>query len=377
MAASHQQQLQQQEQEEVDYFDLLPDPVLLLIFNKIFDAKSLCRCLSVSKRFQSLITQVDSMSIQIGGSPHASNRSKSSKSLARTLIHKFISKPLHFLHQIVVKKSDLSSFGSKSSVSRDVFHWMTKYLKNFSEVESLRLELSCQGGRRHGSEIIAIQNRVPLLKWNAEFGKELQRCVILGATSFEKRQFSKEDEGIERSETVATLSHDDLKSRIVWIIYCLLAASARHCLLKKMAIDCPKLKDAVIVDSSKQGKLLMKEDQIKDLMNSMDSSMSSDEHNQIWQRNCVPDLMIKLWYVNELELPRSEYVMKGATLVAVRPSVVVDGKFDDGDGDDDSSSVLKGCFDGGEEGEEVFAEAIREMMKRKEKKTYKLEMNSF
>ncbi|KAJ0451358.1 putative F-box domain-containing protein [Helianthus annuus] len=44
-----------------DWFDSLPDSLLLLIFNKIGDVKALGRCCAVSRRFHSLIPLVDNV----------------------------------------------------------------------------------------------------------------------------------------------------------------------------------------------------------------------------------------------------------------------------------------------------------------------------
>ena len=42
-----------------DYFDRLPDSLLLLIFNKLDDIKVLGRCCANCKRFNTLVLQVD------------------------------------------------------------------------------------------------------------------------------------------------------------------------------------------------------------------------------------------------------------------------------------------------------------------------------
>ncbi|GMH11456.1 hypothetical protein Nepgr_013297 [Nepenthes gracilis] len=352
-------------QQEEDYFDLLPDPILLLVFDKVLDAKSLCRCLLVSKRFASLIPQLDSISIKIGTPRKKSDgalrklRTGSSNNLVNTLICQFIAKPLQFLQHLAMMKSDSTS----ENGDLNYVHWMTKYLKNFSEVRFLQLELPSRGSEIGGKD-------TPFLKWTAEFGKELQRCVILQANSFEKREntcnSTKIDEEEFHQNQSVLLSNDDLKTRIIWIITCVVTASARHSLLKKLVTDCPELRNAVITDSSKQWKLSMKEDQIRELRNEMNSSSCSA--SQMSQRTCVPDLVMRLYYVRELELACSGYAMKGATLVAIRSASLAEER--------DGDSFLKGCL-GGREGGELLAEAAREITRRTDKTVYKVEMSSF
>ncbi|XP_059663684.1 uncharacterized protein LOC132309386 [Cornus florida] len=50
---------------EEDHFDRLPDHVLDCILNKVVDGKSLVRCLTVSKRFASLLSHINSTTLEI------------------------------------------------------------------------------------------------------------------------------------------------------------------------------------------------------------------------------------------------------------------------------------------------------------------------
>ncbi|GJU51197.1 acetyl-CoA carboxylase 1 [Tanacetum coccineum] len=49
----------------VDHFDHLPDSIVLLIFNKLLDVKTLGRCYVVSKRFQNLIPQAENVVVRV------------------------------------------------------------------------------------------------------------------------------------------------------------------------------------------------------------------------------------------------------------------------------------------------------------------------
>ncbi|MFS7930078.1 putative F-box domain-containing protein [Helianthus anomalus] len=48
-----------------DDFDRLPDPIFLTIFNYISDIKTLIRCRSVSRRFNSLVPHSDSLLLRV------------------------------------------------------------------------------------------------------------------------------------------------------------------------------------------------------------------------------------------------------------------------------------------------------------------------
>ena len=48
-----------------DHFDRLPDSLVLVIFNKLGDIKALGRCFVVSKRFNSLVPQVEDVVVKM------------------------------------------------------------------------------------------------------------------------------------------------------------------------------------------------------------------------------------------------------------------------------------------------------------------------
>lgn len=373
---------QRKEEENIgeDFFDHLPDPILLLIFNKLLDAKSLCRCLLVSKRFATLIPEVDSISLVMN--PEKSRKPSGDSSIVRTgsrsasknffksFISKFISKPFQFIGQVLGKKHGTQSWSN--DVVIDVFNWVGSALKNFNEIQSLKLELPC-----HGGGDVGVNKAIPLLKWEAGFGKELERCVILGANSIvEKREkiVKGEDGNDENGDNEPLFSDDELKMRIIWIISCLIASSARHNLLKKIVSDCPKLENAVISDAGKQGKVSMDVGQIRELRDAFKNTTTTNNNNDNplgTQSGYVGNLVMKLWYVKELELPSCGLVMKGATMVVIRPDGKLGGE-EEREREGDGLSLRK-VF----ERDEVFEEAAKELLRMKEKKMYRLEMNSF
>ncbi|KAF2552990.1 hypothetical protein F2Q68_00035860 [Brassica cretica] len=182
----------------IDHFDHLPDSILLLVFNKISDVKSLGRCCVVSRRFHSLVTQVENVLIRVDcvisdddNSSLSSIKSRSSASGPFSSIFRLvfggIVKPLQALGQFLgARRSCGSSSSSSLSISGDeveggeieqggvTHHSPTQVLKNFEEIRYLRIELP--------SGELGIDEGV-LLKWRAEFGSTLDHCVILGASS--------------------------------------------------------------------------------------------------------------------------------------------------------------------------------------------------
>lgn len=332
-----------------DHFDRLSDELLTLIFNKVLDAKSLCRCSVVSKRFASLIPQTDNVSLIVP----SSNSSKPKRGTffivcLKYLVGKFITKPLQFLYQTVVPKL------SVNSDEDETYQFTTEVLRNFINIKRLSIQLPC-----HGDEL-GSKGTNYFLRWKAEFGRELESCVVLGATSFHRSSSTPSSHKKHKQLHEPMSATDELKTRVVWMISCLIAASTRHWLLKQIIVDSPMNPQSVMIsDSSKQGRLIMGEEQFKELRRSMNPTAPVE-------RTMVPAVRVKLWHVPVLELPASGRVMNGATLIVIRPAerTMKMESEDEGLGD---------CFEGEEE-EEDLREAVREMLK--EKKPYKIEMDS-
>ncbi|KAL6998839.1 hypothetical protein U1Q18_040953 [Sarracenia purpurea var. burkii] len=135
--------------------------------------------------------------------------------------------------------------------------------------------------------------------------------------------------------------------------------------------DHPMLRSVVVSDGSKQGRLSMRTEQVEHLRSNL-TSAAQLESSSSPDRTPVPALKMTLWHVPVLELPVSGCVMKGATLLVIKP--VYGANVAERDGD-----LVGRVWDGEEEVKEaetmMFGEAAREMMKNK--KTYTLEMNSF
>lgn len=346
-----------------DSFDRLPDSLLLCIFNKLHDIKALGRCAAVSKRFNSLVLQVEEVVVKVDCviSTEESNLSIKGKNILTHLFKLLVGsliKPLHALQQLLSCK--------KSVLPEVAHHSPCEVLKNFKGVRHLRIELP--GGE------LGVNDGI-LLKWRAEFGSTLESCVILAASSLVNADKHVENNTESRSADAASrsvngensLSMQDgncnipesfftnggLKLRVVWTISSLIAASARHYLLQQIILDHPTLESLTLADADGQGMLCMSKKQLIDFRNKPITASASSNRTQ------VPALNIKLWYAPSLDLPGGA-AMEGATLIAIRPSDHLAKK--------DTESLPMNAF------EEPFNNAAGSLVRRR---TYLLEMNSF
>ncbi|CAL0309007.1 unnamed protein product [Lupinus luteus] len=369
---------------KIDHFDRLPDPLILLVFNKVGDVKALGRCCVVSRRFHALVSQVDNVIVRVDCviSDDDSNASDSSPdkpngpfSTLFRLVFGGIVKPLQALGQFLgpnrtalVSGSSASASPSSSSLAVGAseedggadqggvtHHSPTQVLKNFSEIRVLRIELP--------SGELGIEDGV-LLKWRADFGSTLDNCVILGASSVihpkTENAGGGDDDNNNGDDDNGSIpdsfyTNGGLKLRVVWTISSLIAASARHYLLQPIISEHKTLENLVLTDADGQGVLHMNSDQLEELrVKPLSASLAS-------KRTLVPALNMRLWYAPHLVLSDG-VVLKGATLVAIRPTEQSPKK------EPSDVSWVSTAF------EEPYRTAARMLVKRR---TYCLEMNSF
>lgn len=336
--------------EQMNFFDGLPDHVLQLVFNKVHDAKSLSLAMCSCKRFRAIVSQVDDVSLSIRTSSVVTNSQEEKKNLFKGFVNRVLVKPLSFLFRFL-----RSSKCNSIDVDEDCSYSMpNEALKPFNEVKRLEIKLPKSNFEKSSN----------LLKWKAEFGRQIKSCVLVGATSISKTQM----ESCCNNQEIR-LSEEGFKLRIVWSISCLIAASARHILIQRTLNDHEKLESLVIRDESNQGLVSMNREQIQELKKSMISENGGEGF--LFDRSKVPALRMKMWFVPELMLPQSAMVMKGATLVVMKPVASGEEKAEG------CGSLVAAAFDGEEEEEEneVFGEAARELMKKE--KSCILEITSF
>ncbi|KAL4200736.1 hypothetical protein AMTRI_Chr02g255040 [Amborella trichopoda] len=245
----------------------------LLLSIKVQDIKSVGLCLSISKRFFSLIRMVEDILIKVDFNLR------------------------------------LSLSSPQTGVSEVTHHSPVEVLKSFSSIRTLKIQLP-NGELRFGDGV--------LLKWRAEFGTSLESCVILGLPFGELR-----------------------KLRVVWTISSLIAASARHFVMRQIISEHPGLERLTITYCDNQGVLSINSGQLSEIRVKPISASASANRTQ------VPALSMKLRYAPYIELPNG-MGFKGATLEA--------------------DQFVSMAFDG------AFREVAKLLVKRK---THILEMNSF
>jgi len=342
-----------------DQFDRIPDSIVLVIFNKLADVRSLGRCSAVSKRFNSLVPLVHDVYVKIdrvvtidGEADDSLNlSSRKPRNLFTHLVKLMffaILKPFHHLHNDNGVNKPLLP-----QVSR---HSPAQVLKKFTNVRSLKIELPAGD--------VGTEDGV-LLKWRAVFGNTLQSCVILGGTKVDQKMNSSSQEFVATDEDNGSIpdsfyTNGGLKLRVVWTISSLIAASTRHYLLRPIIEDHPTIKSLVLTDADGQGTLIMGAEQLREFReNPMATSALSN-------RTQVPASNMKLRYAPVLELPGG-MVMRGATLVAIRPSEDT-GNINNSLSKKETETFVSGAFD------EPLKAAVKALVKRR---TYLLEMNGF
>ncbi|XP_047328023.1 F-box protein At5g46170 [Impatiens glandulifera] len=365
----------------IDHFDTLPDSILLLIFNKISDVKALGRCVGVSRRFQSLVLQVESIVVRVdcvisdddpSSISGSADKSRNTFSTLFRLLFGGVIRPIQSLGQLLSNKRSISCSSSTLSADGDddssdlddgvvMHHSPTQVLKNFIDIRSLKIELP--------SGELGIENGV-LLKWRATFGSTLDTCVILGASSVihpnpDKQSSSEDDDNINEDDhnggsiPESFYTNGGLKLRVVWTISSLIAASARHYLLQPIINEHKTLEKVVLSDGDDQGVVTMNKEQLEELrVKPLCASSAS-------KRTVVPALNMRLWYSPFVKMSDGT-VLKGATLVAIRPSVQSSSSA--GEASSSDVSWVLSAFN------EPYGSATKVLVK---KRTYCLEMNSF
>ncbi|KAH9690775.1 F-box protein [Citrus sinensis] len=175
----------------MDHFDQLPDALILLIFSSVSDVKTLIRCRSVSKRFNSLVSQTESLSLRVD---RVISPDSDSDSLFVTFLKVFL-KSLQDLLTNTTSKPQTRPQQTQNSPA--------EILSQFLRIKNLQIELP--GGDLNLDKGVTV-------KWRAEFGKSLTSCVIIG--------FKSGSTATEEDVDIA----GGLKMRVMWTISSLIAA---------------------------------------------------------------------------------------------------------------------------------------------------------
>lgn len=296
-----------------DLFDHIPDALLLVIFNKIGDVRSLGRCACVSKRFNVHIHLVHNVHMKIDQVVSVDGDEAMNLPLPKP--QNFLSHFFKLFFNILRPFNHICNCnsGNKTLLPQVSHHSPAQVLNNFTNIQNVTIELP--------SSDVGTENGV-VLKWRAVFGSTLQNCVILGGIRTERKvpdqivvsDLVEEDNNSSNGVLPESFyTNGGLKLRVVWTINSLIAASTRHYFMQPVIRSHPSLKSLILTDADGQGTLSMGVEQLKEFREKpLTASLSTS-------RTQVPGSNMKLRYAPYLEV-EDGVGMQGATLVAIKPS---------------------------------------------------------
>ncbi|PIA51821.1 hypothetical protein AQUCO_01000003v1 [Aquilegia coerulea] len=335
-----------------DGFDRISDDLILLIFNKLSDIKTLTRCRSVTKRFNSLVPQAENLLLKV-------DCVISSENSEWILLHVFKSL-LHSLQDLISPKRYTSSSSSSSSSTSIQPSSPSEILRGFEKIKRLEIELPSGDLRLEKGTV---------LRWKAEFGKSLKGCVILAIRSIETNGGDCNNEDDVEIDFNGENGGGGLKLRVVWTISALIAASARHYLLREVIKEHKEIESLVLKDREGEGTVVMDKQGLTEFRERGEEDDAAAHISTVgWKnRTTVPAVRMRMRHVSRLDLPGGVRI-RGATLVVVRPTDGKDTmKSEIEDRMEDRNSAM-GVFSG------VFGDVVGALLK---KPSYLLEMNSF
>ncbi|KAI5654792.1 hypothetical protein M9H77_31979 [Catharanthus roseus] len=334
-----------------DRFDCVPDPIVLHIFNKISDVKTLIRCRSVSKRFNSLVPQVDAVLLRVDRVISAND---SDDDDGDSFFLSFLRSIVKSVHNLISPNKPTVFNGSTRTQNSPI-----QILRGFENIRSLQIELPSGDLRLEKGTTI---------KWKAHFGKTLKSCVILGF----------------RGGSESDFGGGGLKMRVVWTISALIAASARHYMMLDVVKEQNDLVNLMVKDKDDEGtveidKIGLKECKEREESDEeINSNGNANNRVEVWwksNRTKVPAVRMRMRHEAKIELSNG-VTLEGATLVVVRPINNETSGCGGGGGrsemEEQSGDV--GLAMGAFGRDPLYGEAVERLLKSK---SYILEMNSF
>nr|XP_043622191.1 F-box protein AUF1-like [Erigeron canadensis] len=278
---------------DVSYYSYLPDEIVLLILNKIVDLKTLCRCKLVSKQFNLIVHQVDTISFiasradnptSYDSDPSAADDARNPKKL------------LHFLSKPFCRPA--------ASYECESFRSAIESLSKFTRLKSLCIELP-------STRQDVVDNGSDLYKWKVKFGRKIKSFVFLSPNSVcDMKGLSNVNEnGLEAEH----FGIDLWLKKVQWAVDCLRDAVVRFRMLLGCAHDFPLLEKVLITQSGKRGSVSISGKDIVEMRKWLHSPTDCLEQKLISDSMDLPSRLCQS-YAPLLKLPVSGYVMKGVTL---------------------------------------------------------------
>ncbi|CAH1412571.1 unnamed protein product [Lactuca virosa] len=288
-------------------FRRLPDEIILQIFNKLIDLKTLCFCHLISKHFSSIVLQIEAISFTAPLlNPHISDKNT---------------------------VSDVSPSQPFLSAHR--------FLSKFKGVKFLWIELPSSSHRD-------IDDRL-LFRWKAKFCSRMKSFIFLSPHSiFDKDGFCINGNGEEEEEEEDELRNDMLNQKLVISFQCFRDAMVWHSILLYLVKDLPKLEKVSITDLGRRGKLSLSGEkliEVKEWVHSASEAVMT--HLELPTK-------ISNGYIPVLKLPVSGYVMKGIHFCVMKMK-------DLGDGND---GVMNNEDASADKEEAAYTEAVMEILEK-------------
>ncbi|OWM79939.1 F-box protein At1g22220-like [Punica granatum] len=309
----------------MDYFDWIPDPLILQIFNSVSDVKTLARCRAVSRRFSSLVPQSDSLLLRV-------DRVVSESDLDSLLLLSFLKTLFKSLLSTFLSPK---AFALPSSDNDSAPNSPARILRGFDRIRELDIELPAGDLRLEKGTVV---------RYKAAFGASLKSCVILG--------FSGEGGGGFT---------EGLRERVAWVISALITASARHAYVAREVVgQHGNLVRLVVRDREGEGEVTMDARGIEECRQAVAESGALEGSRTA---PMVPSVRMRMRHLKMAEIGPG-VCLEGATLVVVRPS----GSHGEcGDNVEDADLAME-AFGGG-----VYGNAVEALLRSR---SHMLEMNS-
>ncbi|KAG2303592.1 hypothetical protein Bca52824_032243 [Brassica carinata] len=308
----------------MDVFDGLPDAIIVDILNKVGDVRTLLRCSSLSKRFNSLVPQTESLILRLD--QVGTTESQPGSPVGNIL------KSFHGLCSLFSKPAKPIPTANLSP------NIPSKILSSFDRVKNLEVELP--GGD-------ASLEKGAAVKWKAQHGETLETLVVFAFRSASTVSSSPASSDGESDAEFVT----GLKTRVMWTISALMAASTRHFLMSGVVKEHEELESLMVRDGGGEGTLVMGTEGLR-AFRKMEAAQN---------RSVVPSVRMSMRHAPSLKL-ESGICLESATLVIVRPS---EGYSDVGDDELATEAFAGNC---------MYGEAVVALLKCRKNA---LEMNSF
>ncbi|KAL0695147.1 hypothetical protein Bca4012_062327 [Brassica carinata] len=319
----------------MDVFDGLPDAIIVDILNKVGDVRTLLRCSSLSKRFNSLVPQTESLILRLD--QVGTTESQPGSPVGNIL------KSFHGLCSLFSKPAKPIPTANLSP------NIPSKILSSFDRVKNLEVELP--GGD-------ASLEKGAAVKWKAQHGETLETLVVFAFRSASTVSSSPASSDGESDAEFVT----GLKTRVMWTISALMAASTRHFLMSGVVKEHEELESLMVRDGGGEGTLVMGAEGLREFRK-MEAARVVEAVDERVEKNrsVVPSVRMSMRHAPSLKL-ESGICLESATLVIVRPS---EGYSDVGDDELATEAFAGNC---------MYGEAVVALLKCRKNA---LEMNSF